>query len=198
MITEAQIIADVLRRELAPDEPDFAHSRARLVSGDRGGLTRAGITARSWGQYKGWSRDATRAEMDALTEADALAFYTQRHVRPFDGLPDPLRVMLIDFGVMSHHLNVWKAVQRAMQALRYDVGPIDGVPGRRTRLCLDSAWRADARQCYLTVLDERRRYYQTLAADAAYREFLRTTPTTQARFRDGWDNRVWSFVYQAP
>ena len=72
-MTDTEIIADVLKRELAPDEPTWASSRARVQAADKGGATRGGITARSWGQFKGWARDATRAELDAITEAEALA-----------------------------------------------------------------------------------------------------------------------------
>lgn len=84
---------------------------------DRGGATKYGITARTLGLWRGLNRQATVAEVQALTEADARLFYRQRVVVPSpfaNVLYEPLRVQLIDFGINSGAERAVRWLQRAM------------------------------------------------------------------------------------
>lgn len=196
MITTDQIIDDVLRRELHQSDRTWGGSLARLHAADKGGWTRGGITAASWGLHMGWSRQATRAELDAITESHARAFYERLYVRPWIGYPDPLRLLLIDFGVTTSHRNVHRCLQRALRDMGQYSGPIDGIVGKQTKAALDAV--TDARRLYLGVLEHRARHYLALAFDSQVRQFLRTHPMTQLHNALGWLARCLPFVYEAP
>jgi lysozyme family protein len=193
-MTTNQIVADILRREL-PAGISWTRSRAQLHAADKGGFTRGGITVASWGTYAGLGRPATPAELDAITEAQALNFYRRRHVAPFDMTTDPLRAVLVDWGVTSSHEAVWRGVQTALKGLGVDVGGIDGIPGTRTRQAMMDA---NPRTLYIAVLDQRRRFYVSLAYDVEARAFLVSHPKTQLHNDRGWANRVWEFVALTP
>lgn len=195
MMTVDAIIDDVLRRELHRTERSWSEARARLQAADKGGWTRGGITGDSWGRFIGLGRPATQVELDAITEAQARAFYAGRHVTPFDGYPDPLRLVLIDFGVTSSHLNVFRCLQRALRDMGLYAGLIDGVPGPKTRAAMAAA---PARRLYLGVLEYRARFYLSLAFDDQTRAYLRAHPTTQLHNALGWLARCLPFVYEAP
>lgn len=194
-LTDDRIIDDVLRRELPPGVTSWEAATARLHPADRGGWTRGGITAARWGQFKGWSRAATRAELDAITDADARAFYRHLYVRPFDGYPDPLRLLLIDYGVTSPHMYVFRALQQALRDVGVYKGAIDGVMGGQSREAFAAV--QDHRDLYLRTLEYRARHYIAISFDAEVREFLRTHPTTQLHFQRGWLKRCLEFVYAA-
>ena len=189
------IISDILRRELPPGVT-WANARARKHPADRGGWTRGGVTAASWGKHKGWRRLATPAELNAITEADARAFYRQKYVAPFDAYPDPLRELLVDFGVTSSHRAVFRQLQKALRDQGLYRGRIDGVVGPKSRSALMGP--LDQRKLYLDTLNYRRLYYLTLAFDKQTRAFLKTHRTTNLHFARGWLSRCWEFVDAAP
>ncbi len=190
--TVVAIIDDILRREL-PAGVTWAESKARLHPADRGGLTRGGITSASWGTYAQLGRPATRAELNAITEPQARQFYRQRHVAPFDTYPDPLRVLLVDFGVMSSHRAVFRALQKALRDQGLYRGQIDGRIGPQSRAAI-KAPQLDHRQLYNDTLNYRQQYYITLAFDRQARAFLKSHPTSQLAFLRGWLARCWEFV----
>lgn len=187
-------IAGILRREL-PAGVTWAESVALIKASDRGGATRGGITADSWGEHAHLGRPATEAELNAISETEALAFYRERHVAPFAMVADPLRALLVDFGVTSTHAAVWRTVQTALKGLGHDVGAIDGIPGSKT---LKALIDAEPRDLYIAVLDQRRRYYSMLAYDAEARVFLGSHPKSQLHNERGWANRVAEFVALVP
>lgn len=195
-MTVDAIVHDILRRELHRSESSWEESRARLHAADKGGWTRGGITAASWGSYGGWGRPATRLELDAITAAEAFAFYYRRHVQPFDEYADPLRILLVDFGVTTSHVNVYRGLQRALRDMGLYAGAIDGVVGPVTRAAIASC--SDQRQLYLRVLEHRARHYLSLAFDHDVRAFLKANPTSQLHFALGWLSRCLPFVYEAP
>lgn len=190
------MITDVLRRELPPEVP-WGEARARLLASDRGGWTRGGVTAGSWGRYRALGRPATPDELNAITEAEARAFYAGLYVAPFEWVWSPLRELLVDFGVTSSHEAVWRATQHALKSLGLYAGVVDGVPGPLTRGGITSP-AADRRAVYIEVLDRRRLYYQSLAFDAEAREFLARHPHTQLHNARGWANRCAEFVALTP
>ncbi|MGH9350243.1 MAG: putative peptidoglycan-binding domain-containing protein [Vicinamibacterales bacterium] len=193
-MTVERIVDDILRRELHPTERTWAEARARQHAADRGGWTRGGITASRWGQYRRLGRSATAAELNAITEVEARAFYVAWYVMPFDRYPEPLRILLIDFGVTTSHVTVFKCLQRALRHMGRYPGAIDGVVGPRTRAALAEA---EPREVYLRTLEHRARHYIALSHDSYVRGFLRATPNTQLHFLRGWLARCLPFVYEA-
>lgn len=103
---------------------------------DNGGPTNFGITAQTWGLENHWGRQATRAEVQAITRSQAEAFYRRRHVleSPFREIADEaLRVQLIDFGVNSGTARATRWLQRAIGV------PVTGILDAATRAVLDTA-----------------------------------------------------------
>lgn len=167
MTTDA-ILDEILRRE-----GGYA-DRAE----DRGGPTNYGITAATLGQWRKLGRPATRAEVKALTLADAREIYTQQYVISprFDRIPDhDLRALLVDFGVHSGPARAVKALQRALNV------PADGVIGPQT---LRALGRADKREVCRAVLRERGELIATI---------LQRDPS-QRVFAAGWVRRLMEFV----
>lgn len=186
----ADIIRDILRRETGGIP--FAAARADLHPADRGGWTRAGITAVNAGAFLGLDRPATPEELDALTEAQALEFYAQRYVRPYAYVPEPLQSLLVDWAVTSWHDDPTKALQTALVRRGVYAGRIDGVAGSQTKAAVIAD--PDARQTYREVFTARLRYMLHVAFDAEVRDFLRTHPRSQLANLRGWVHRSLEFV----
>lgn len=183
-----RVLVDGLRREGWP-------APARNKPSDRGGLTRGGITARSWGEYKHLGRPATADELNAITEAEALTFYLQRYVlRPhFDQVLDQkLRALLVDWSFTSWSDDPVKALQRSLRDRGYNPGPIDGVIGPQTIAALQAD--RDPRRLYRDVLAARLRFYVGLAFDHDVFAFLDAHPETQLHNLAGWINRSLEFL----
>lgn len=195
-MSDDQIIDGILRRELHPTEKSWNDSRARLHAADRGGWTRGGITAARWGQYTQLARPATPVELNAIAETEARAFYRTLYIDPFDGYPEPLRFLLIDYGVTSPHTYVFKALQQALRDMKLYAGSIDGVVGQKTRAAVAAC--TNHRRLYLGILEYRARHYIALGFDAKTRAFLKATSDTQLHNMRGWLARCLPFVYDAP
>ena len=196
--TTRAIVESILRRELPPGVTSWDDPRnvAALKASDKGGWTRGGITAESWGRYRRLECDATPNELNAITTNEAFTFYRDQYVRPFAFVDDPLRLMLVDFGVTSHHRSVYRALQFGLKYQGLYGGVIDGLVGPKTRAALAAV--RDHRKLYDEVLDQRRRYYEALALDRPARAFLRATPHTQLHNLRGWTNRCAEFVGLMP
>ena len=83
---------------------------------DKGGATNFGITARSWGRYNGWGRDASPSEIRRITPPMAATFYRMGLAgHPFKAfIYEPLRLQMIDFGINSGDERAVRWLQRAM------------------------------------------------------------------------------------
>jgi len=106
-MTEHEIIDAILKRE-----GGYVDNAA-----DHGGATNYGITANAWGWEKRLNRAATRAEVRAITEAQARDFYQRKYLEqgPFKRVAfEPLRVQLIDFGINSGNERATRWLQRAI------------------------------------------------------------------------------------
>jgi lysozyme family protein len=178
-----RILRDGLRREGWP-------ARAKVVPSDRGGLTRGGITAENWGDFKQLGRPATAAELDAITETEALQFYYQRYVAlpRFDQVLDQkLRALLIDWAFTSWYDDPTKALQEGLARRGLYGGRIDGELGPKTIVALQAD--RDPRQLYRDVFAARLRFYTDVAFDTDVDAFLDRYPKSQLHNLKGWQNR---------
>lgn len=162
----AQILADVIARE-----GGYVNHPA-----DRGGPTNLGITIGALSEWLG--RPATVAEVQALTEAEARAIYTQRYVVG-PGLhrieDEALRAVLVDDAVLSGPEAAVKTLQRSLGV------PADGQLGPMTQ---QAVRRADAAWLVRDVSKQRcLRFGRIVQRDPAQRVFL-----------VGWLQRALSFI----
>ena len=149
---------------------------------DRGGPTNMGITI---GTLSAWlGRRATIDEVRNLTRAEAESIYRQRYWSGpgFDRLPIDQRVVVnaFDAGVMS---GPSRAVRWLQEVLR-DFGgvlDVDGAIGPETlRVALQVQDRVGVRALNNAYCDRRQAFYD---------QIIQRDPS-QARFRNGWRNRV--------
>jgi lysozyme family protein len=185
----ADVLREGLRREGWPKP-------ARAAASDRGGLTRGGITAVNWGEWRHLGRPATAAELDAITEPDALEFYYQRYVLlpHFDQVLDPqLRALLIDWAFTSWSDDPVKALQTSLQLRYLYIGAIDGVLGPKTIAALQVD--REPRRLFRDVYNARIRFYLDLAfAGPEVTAFLKAHPTSQLHNGRGWVFRCLEFT----
>jgi lysozyme family protein len=183
-----RVLRDGLRREGWPKP-------ARTVASDRGGLTRGGITAKSWGDHKSLGRLATAAELDAITEDEALAFYYAHYVvePKFEAVLDQrLRALMIDWSFTSWSDDPVEALQHSLARRGLYVGAIDGSIGPKTIAAILSD--REPRVTYKDVYNARIAFYLDLAFDKQAREFLHAHPTSQLHNAIGWVNRCLEFT----
>lgn len=167
-MTADAIIDEILRREGGYSD--------RVQ--DTGGPTNFGVTSGTLGAWRKLGRQATRAEVHALTVDEARDIYRQQYITAprFDRIADArLRALLVDFGVHSGPVRAVKALQRAVDV------PIDGVLGALT---LGALAARNADDVYRDVLRERG---ELLAA-------LLQRDKTQLVFAAGWLRRLMEFV----
>jgi lysozyme family protein len=166
-MTDDQIIAAILLHEGSAYTNDPA---------DAGGPTKWGITL---AELQEWhrGRTITAADVAALTREEAEAIYQMKYLRPFDSLPDPLRVNVIDMGVNA-------GIQRATLLLQELVGAtVDGWVGPETaRLTVAFA---SVNTSYVAV---RLLFYEDLIV----------RKPTNRKWRRGWRARALSFLTPIP
>lgn len=186
-MTDEALIDRILRRELPPGVMRWDDPRnvARCHAADRGGWTRGGITARAWAQVHGLAAPASPEILNAITEAEARAFYVAWYVAPWRWCPDVIRAIVVDWHVTSGPGPVTRGLQRALRQQGLYDGPIDGIAGPRTRAAVTSP-ACDLRRLVRDVVIERIRHVLAIAYDAHVRAFLRAHPQTQLHFLHGW------------
>lgn len=145
---------------------------------DRGGPTQFGITATSWGLFKGFGRPATRAEVKAITKPQAVEFYTKRYVNasPFQVVAyEPLRIQLMDFAVLSGTERAVRHLQRTLDV------PVTSTLDDRTKTAL----LCDRPKLVNNALvaDRLAMFHGIVSADASQKVFLY-----------GWTTRALSFL----
>lgn len=171
-MTDTEIIAEVIAREGGyVDHPN-----------DNGHATKYGITAVTLGQWRKLGRPATRAEVRALTSAEAADIYRVRYVQNpgFDRIVfQPLRVQLIDFGVNSGPERAIRWLQRVCR-----VTPVDGVLGAKTADAVNAlpGWLVN------DALVGARLFMVDATSDAP----------DQKEFEEGWENRALLFFLSRP
>lgn len=191
MKTLDQVISDTLHREGWPAYTDRPS--------DKGGPTRGGVTLKTyndWRQQQGQPA-ITPLQLRNLSEADARAFYLSVFTRPFAFISDEgIRIILIDWSVMSGEASAVTAFQHAMQPHGF-AGAADGVAGPHTR----EAWRileTDFMACKeieAALIRARQELFMHLALDeGAFTAFLAANPTAQANNLRGWLRRNLDFL----
>lgn len=191
---ERPLVAAMLRE----DQNWFSPRGARLINrpADRGGLTRGGITAVTWGSYKELGRPATEAELLAITPDEGLEFYYAEFVQKphFDAIPDQkLRALCIDWSFTSSPKAPWRAVQRSLKARDIYLGPVDGICGTTTSAALKRD--RDMPRTLREVFTARVKFYVDLARqEPAFVEILQHHPELQINNLAGWINRALEFV----
>lgn len=188
-----------LKAAMRREDPRWFQPRgARLVNhpADRGGLTRGGITATTWGAYKGLGRPATREELLAITPEQALEFYFAEFVeRPkFDYIPDQkLRALCVDWAFTSSPKAPWRAVQRSLAARGLYDAAVDGICGPATvrALMADREMPRTLRD----VFGARVMFYVNLAVhDPLAVTFMTEHPEAQLANLRGWTARALEFI----
>lgn len=155
------IIGEILKREgWFVDHP-----------ADRGGPTKYGITI---GTLANW-REApvTVDDVKALGELEARAIYHARYiVQPhFDLLPEPLRFVVVDWGVLSGPAVATRGLQRALGL------DDDGILGPKTLEATRSL--AGVRAAMLVCAEQAKQIGRLVSNDRS-----------QAAFVSGWLNRL--------
>lgn len=142
--------------------------KATNVSGDRGGLTKYGITEKAY----------PNLDIRNLTYDDAIAIY-ERDYWPdakADQLPRPLNALTYDLNVTSGPRNAMRILQRAVGATD------DGLWGPKTK---QAAWNACSTTpqmlaaCRLFT-EKRIAFYQAIVKN----------DSSQSKFLNGWINRA--------
>ena len=181
---------------------------------DPGGPTKYGITQKTLGQYLG--RKASVDEVRNLTEAQARTIYLLLYVKApgFDGLPDPLRVLVIDAGVNHGQKTAAKILQTAVNGAAPHIGHplvVDGAWGPKSRERFGVLAKGQRQKVYAIFLQERLKNYakqvkaSVIRHDRVQRQKLQSgemtpdemTPVNQStklRFLVGWINRAAEFI----
>lgn len=127
-MTEADILAGVVAKERGLREA------VQRPDGSWDPLTLDGITTPTLGAWRKLGRPATRAELLAMTPAERDALYRHRYIEAPGFTPDrvpfePLRVLLIDYGVNSGPPRAIRYLQRVIGLVTPSVpvtGALDG------------------------------------------------------------------------
>lgn len=194
-MTADQLVNEIIRRELPPGIA-LEESRALKHAADRGGWTRAGITAQAAGEWLQLRREATVRELNRLTAAQIRQFYIDRHIMPFCWLADPLRALVADWSVTSGGRPV-KAVQSALRRRGVYKGAVDGIAGPQTRAA--TAGDPDPRLTYVEVLAERVQFYVDIPfVEPGIKAFMKMHPKTQLHNVRGWVRRATATEFLLP
>lgn len=142
--------------------------KATNVSGDRGGLTKYGITA---AQYP-------KLDIANLTYDQAFAIYVRDYwpQAKADQLPRPLNALTYDLCVTSGPKNAIRILQRAVGATD------DGIWGPKTKAAAEAACSTTPKMLAATRLftEKRIAFYQAIVKN----------DSSQAKFLNGWINRA--------
>jgi lysozyme family protein len=143
---------------------------------DRGGPTKWGITLKAYQEFLP-NNDVTEADIRALKEVHARAFYRSRYIigPKFDRLSPLLLPLVVDCAVNHGPHRATKWLQKAVGAKQ------DGVLGPKT---LEATHLFSPSCTYLRICGYRTRFYGAIV----------TRDPTQAEFASGWNNRAAKWV----
>lgn len=144
---------------------------------DAGGPTRWGITLVNLSNWRGYL--CTANDVKNLTREEASAIYRGQYIRPFDKIPDPLRINVVDMGVNA-------GLFRATVLLQQMVGTtVDSWIGEQTIKAIAVRPAAEWNTLYVGFR-------------LAFYEDLIVSKPTNMKWRDGWRNRAFTFLAAQP
>jgi lysozyme family protein len=144
------------------NESGFSNER-----GDAGGLTKYGISQRS---YPDW-------DIENLTEEDAIEIYRQDFWAPYADFEDRIATKVFDLAVNMGHKRAVQILQRALQCLGAKLKD-DGILGPVTKQAVELA---NVDLLLVALKSEAAGFYRNLA----------TANSTQQRFLKGWLRRAY-------
>jgi lysozyme family protein len=131
-------------------------------------------------------------EFVMLSEEKARRYYLAEYVvgPGFQPLPEPLRSLMVDYGVISGPATATKVLQGLLGV------DVDGILGPKTRAAI--AAHQNQRALYLQLVEARALRHLDLAlADSATRAFLKANKTVNLHNARGWMRRALSFLHAA-
>jgi lysozyme family protein len=155
---------------------------------DHGGPTNMGITQKTLSDYLG--RPASIEEVRNLKVPQVKEIYERRYVSDprFDKLPVAIQPVVIDAGVLHGTGRATKFLQQVLNQAGF--GPVneDGILGPTTRGLVEKAVAEMGPFFINAICDERQAYCDQIVANRP----------DQARFINGWTNRVNHFRVEVP
>lgn len=141
---------------------------------DKGGPTNFGVTQETLAAWRG--RPVSVEEVRLMSPLEARAIYRDQYLRPFDALPEPLRVQMVDFAVNSGVGTAWRWLQKVVGVLP------DGHPGPVTMAALGASG------------SPRMVNNALVAARLKFIDDLSDAEKSQKQFEEGWENRALTFL----
>lgn len=187
MKTDAQIIAEIIRRESSAytDHP-----------ADRGGPTKYGITLatlKAWYRRMGRKDVPTVAKLRELTEKEATAIYHAMFVADpgYEQIDsDELRALVVDCAVQHGQDNATVFVQKSISGLA-----VDGSFGPKTAAAVNAE---PVRRLFASILALRcASYGQLITRDPVRVEAQKAGYRLQAENAHGWANRLAEFIAES-
>lgn len=191
MKTDAQIIAEIIRREGSAytDHP-----------ADRGGPTMYGVTLailRAFHKRRQWKGIPTAADLQLLTETRARAIYLDEYIDGpgFDQISsDELRALVVDSAVQHGQDNATVFCQKALAMLGREV-MVDGKFGPKTAAAVNAE---PVRVLFARILALRCAFYgQLITRDPVRIEAQKAGYRLQAENAHGWANRLGEFIAES-
>lgn len=195
MKTDAQIIAEIIRREGSAytDHP-----------ADRGGPTKYGITLATLRAY--WRKQQrkaipTVADLQRLSETEAHNLYWDEYIDGpgYEAIEhDALRALVVDCAVQHGQDNATVFVQKALVARGWKV-EVDGKFGPKTAEAIKSDVALDSvRPLFASILALRCSFYgQLITRDPVRVEAQKAGYRLQAENALGWANRLGEFIAES-
>lgn len=194
MRTVDDILTDVLNREGWPKITNRA--------ADKGGLTRGGVTFRSYNAWRKQSGLATiePSEFEAtLTEEEARRFMLESiagPLLPVQFISLDLFDLLVDWAETSGPDDPTRALQRAIRDLKYNLTiNVDGEFGPKTTAALHLLTTEQLDVVRGVVAKARVEFYIDIVyADRAVMRFRQENPSTQLENMRGWVRRALGYL----
>jgi lysozyme family protein len=147
---------------------------------DSGGATNFGITAKTLGEFRNLGRNATPAEVRALSQAEAETIYRSRYWRPrYEYIESQvIATKVFDIGVNAGVVTAHRILQRSLGMCGHPV-EIDGAFGPETLAATNACPPEDLIR---SLIDEQAAHYRAIVA----------LNPKKAKFLDGWlDRAAW-------
>lgn len=173
-MTIDQIIASIIKREGGyVNHPN-----------DRGGPTKYGVTIRTLSHWQGIECNAE--DVKALSKKEAAEIYLKNYyLSPkIDFLTEALRPFMLDASVHHGPRNAIKLLQETLLRNGKNVGPIDGIIGRKTLVAAEKSWKEQGERLIKQLASTRTGFCERIVKH----------DETQRVFLPGWIARIEKFI----